>query len=269
MKKTEFLLIVFLFIFGSVCGWILEVFYRRIPSRKNPNGKWLNPGLLTGPWLPIYGFGTIFLYFATSLENVITVKGFGYVIILYFGSAVVMSGLELVGGSLLYNLLHMRLWDYREEKFNYKGYICLKFFNIWGLVSVIYYYFISKPLVNITQRYLSNVDIFAYFVGILWGFFILDLWNSMGVSAKLAKYAKENNIVIDFEKVKDEARDNPPADINAKKDNFFFVPRKDTIISFVESSRKRIESIPTTLNEIKDKVEDQEKKLKDILKNKA
>ena len=43
---------IFIFYIGSTCGWILELFFRRIV-----HGKWVNPGFLIGPYLPIYGFG--------------------------------------------------------------------------------------------------------------------------------------------------------------------------------------------------------------------
>ena len=40
---------IFIFYIGSTCGWILELFFRRIV-----HGKWVNPGFLIGPYLPIY-----------------------------------------------------------------------------------------------------------------------------------------------------------------------------------------------------------------------
>lgn len=43
---------------GSVGGWVLELFFRRIFSSK----KWINPGFLNGPYLPMYGCGTLLLY---------------------------------------------------------------------------------------------------------------------------------------------------------------------------------------------------------------
>ena len=52
------LVLAFLFYIGSSVGWILELFYRRIVSTK----KWINPGFLTGPYLPIYGIGLCMLF---------------------------------------------------------------------------------------------------------------------------------------------------------------------------------------------------------------
>ena len=53
---TVFLQIVFIFYLGSTFGWIIELIFRRIVHK-----KWVNPGFLIGPYLPIYGFGLVFL----------------------------------------------------------------------------------------------------------------------------------------------------------------------------------------------------------------
>ena len=53
-----------LFVIGSVLGYMLEVFYRRIFSRH----KWMNPGFLLGPYLPIYGIGVVVLYGISNIS---------------------------------------------------------------------------------------------------------------------------------------------------------------------------------------------------------
>ena len=53
-----------LFVVGSLIGWIIELFFRRFVSQK----KWMNPGFLTGPYLPIYGFGVLVLYGVSNLS---------------------------------------------------------------------------------------------------------------------------------------------------------------------------------------------------------
>ena len=58
-----FLIVLYLFFFGGVGGWVLELFFRRFFSGANPERKWLNPGFLFGPCLPLYGFGTVLLLF--------------------------------------------------------------------------------------------------------------------------------------------------------------------------------------------------------------
>ena len=50
------LVLAFLFYIGSIAGWVLELFFRKIVCSEH---KWINPGFLTGPYLPLYGFGCI------------------------------------------------------------------------------------------------------------------------------------------------------------------------------------------------------------------
>ena len=52
-----------LFVIGSLLGWVIELFFRRFVSQK----KWMNPGFLTGPYLPIYGFGVAVLYAVSNI----------------------------------------------------------------------------------------------------------------------------------------------------------------------------------------------------------
>ena len=53
-----FLCMAVLFAVGSIIGWIIELLFRRFFSSK----KWINPGFLVGPVLPLYGFGVMGLF---------------------------------------------------------------------------------------------------------------------------------------------------------------------------------------------------------------
>lgn len=52
-KFQVFLIVLYLFFFGGVGGWVLELLFRRFFSGANPERKWLNPGFLFGPCLPL------------------------------------------------------------------------------------------------------------------------------------------------------------------------------------------------------------------------
>ncbi len=56
----------FLFFIGSLAGWVLELVYRNL---KRKDGKWINPGFCTGPYVPLYGVGLCILYLLASLEQ--------------------------------------------------------------------------------------------------------------------------------------------------------------------------------------------------------
>ena len=57
-----------LFVIGSLFGWVIELFFRRFISQK----IWMNPGFLTGPFLPIYGFRVVVLYEVSNIPLGIT-----------------------------------------------------------------------------------------------------------------------------------------------------------------------------------------------------
>ena len=120
--EVGFLIITFLFMVGSMFGWVLELFFRRFISTANPQRKWINPGFLTGPCLPLYGFGLVALFIMSLLPFVgrdITVRLEAEEItaaILAMG--VVMTVIEFVAGLVFIKGLKVKLWDYSNERFN-------------------------------------------------------------------------------------------------------------------------------------------------------
>ena len=67
---NNILILAFLFFAGCLIGWGIEVIFRRFePSNKAR--KWINPGFLIGPYLPLYGFGLCTLYLLAGLEKFI------------------------------------------------------------------------------------------------------------------------------------------------------------------------------------------------------
>ena len=117
----QFLCIFFVYAF---LGWCTEVSYAALQT-----GKFVNRGFLNGPVCPIYGFGVvIILACLTPLKQ--------HFILLFLGSVVLTSLLELATGFVLEKLFHQRWWDYSDDPFNIGGYICLKFSIAWGLACL-------------------------------------------------------------------------------------------------------------------------------------
>lgn len=115
----------FYFLFWAVFGWFLEVVDRTLET-----GGFENRGFLNGPICPIYGFGVIIITHALAPLK-------SRVVMLYILSVLICTGFELFVGVLLEKLFHAKWWDYSEEKFNYKGFICLRISLLWGLGSVL------------------------------------------------------------------------------------------------------------------------------------
>ena len=136
---NNFLILAFLFFIGCFLGWGLEVIYRRF-SPANVSRRWINPGFLVGPYLPLYGFGLCALYLLANLENtsLISEVTAGSKILLFIVMSLVMTLFEYIAGVIFIKGMKVKLWDYSNEKFNFQGIICLKFSIYWALLGAVY-----------------------------------------------------------------------------------------------------------------------------------
>lgn len=123
-----FLTIAFLFFIGSIAGWGIEVVFRRFFSSANPERKWINPGFLSGPYLPLYGFSLIALYLLAMLERFIPIENTALRKAALFAiMAAAVTLVEYVAGLIFIKGMHVRLWDYSKQWGNIQGIICPKF----------------------------------------------------------------------------------------------------------------------------------------------
>lgn len=193
----EYLVIIStLFVIGSLVGYILEVLYRRIFSAK----KWINPGFLVGPYIPIYGFGVIILSAFSSID--FTSCGLpqwaaDLIIVVLIGVSLTL--IELIAGLIFIKGLHIKLWDYSDRWGNFKGIICPLFSLIWFAVGCLYYFLLNPALVKAIE-WISTNTIYAYFIGAVIGAMVVDTCYSLSVGIKLKKAA--GDIVVKYEQFK-------------------------------------------------------------------
>lgn len=189
----------FLFIFGSMLGYVIEVFFRRFVSMK----RWINPGFLKGPYLPIYGFGIVFFYVFSNINYLNPENQYAYIfnpIISIAIMGVLMTVLELIGGIVFINGMHIKLWDYSNMKGNYKGIICPLFSLIWTLCGVLFYFGVNPWLKYVVDFFEDNITIISFFVGIMVGLMTFDFIQSTKLTTRISRAAKENDFVINLEK---------------------------------------------------------------------
>ncbi len=114
-----------IFIFWAFIGWCIEVCYMTLET-----GEYQNRGFLNMPICPIYGFGVIMVtVFFRPLSHTF--------IPLFLATSLLCTSFELLVGLGMEKLFGTRWWDYSHEKFNFKGYICLKVSILWGLGCVL------------------------------------------------------------------------------------------------------------------------------------
>lgn len=131
---------IFLFILFSFLGWILEFAYRALANR-----NLVNPGVLLGPYVPIYGFGAlmlIILYSQTAHLDIFYRAG------IYF---LAISVMEYITGEILLLVFKRRYWDYTDDALNIRGHVCLPFSIYWVILALVFektFYPLSIHLVH-------------------------------------------------------------------------------------------------------------------------
>lgn len=195
--------IAFLFMIFSCIGWVSELFFRRFVSSK----KWINPGFLRGPYLPIYGFGVVCLYFYITI-----LKGFEasfpnqifFDLTIILGIGLLMTLIELIGGVIFIRGMKIQLWDYSNSWGNYKGVICPLFSLIWTVCGAVFYYLLYNPITNLIMNFIhiERFILAVFLMGIFYGIVIIDLVVSLQLTSKIKQFAKEKKLVIKWENLK-------------------------------------------------------------------
>lgn len=207
-----FILICTLFIIGSLVGWIIEVFFRRIFTAK----KWINPGFMVGPYLPLYGFGVLILYFIMQIPLNTGIDFWNYFIkIIIIGVA--MTLIELIAGLIFIKGLNIKLWDYSNRWGNFKGIICPLFSLLWLIVGTLYAFFVDPLLVK-GINWLGDNIIYSFFIGILIGMVIVDFAYSLHLGVRIKK--ANADFAVKFDEFKSYIRVE-----QGKKSLSFFTPR--------------------------------------------
>ena len=181
---------VLLFYLGGTLGWVLELFYRRFFSAK----KWINPGFLVGPFLPLYGFGLWILYGLASID-ISSLAPFPRVLVRVLLIGVGMTVIEYVAGKVFIVGMHVKLWDYSQKPGNIEGIICPEFSLYWTLLGAFYCYVIHPVFHYIVGWFFNNI-VLSFFLGAFFGVFVIDLFYSFRILAKIRKFAADNHITV-------------------------------------------------------------------------
>lgn len=132
----HYTIIQWLFFFYYYCfvGWCWESTYVSVKER-----RLINRGFLRGPFLPIYGSGA-------TMMLVVSRPFLGHPLLVYLAGCVGATVLELVTGVTMEALFKVRYWDYSDQKFNFRGYICLSSTLTWGFFTIMMTQFVQRPI---------------------------------------------------------------------------------------------------------------------------
>jgi len=153
---------------------------------KNREKKWINRGFLRGPALPIYGSAAIVILVATIpvKENVIHIFVFG---------ALAATLLELVTGTAMEKLFHVKYWDYSNMPLNFQGHICFFVSLFWGFLSVLLVRVVHVPVERLLlawPKLLCEILATVLLIVFVWDFneSFREAWDMRELLEKLTNY---------------------------------------------------------------------------------
>lgn len=129
--------IVLMFFIISFFGWLWEVVLYLINE-----GIFVNRGTLHGPWLPIYGGGSILI--------LLCLNKYRKNVLLQFLLAVILCGVLEYFTSVLLEITHngIRWWDYSGYFLNLHGRICAEGLLTFGFGGIAMVYFVAPAIDN-------------------------------------------------------------------------------------------------------------------------
>ena len=126
----------FIFIVYSFLGWLFESLKTSIKEKRI-----VNRGMLNLPFVIVYGLAAVIISIAFfDTRNIL---------LIFIGSTIYTSFLELTAGKVLEIFNKGRWWDYSKFKFNIEGYICLPMSLLWGALGTIGFLFINPLLLQL------------------------------------------------------------------------------------------------------------------------
>ena len=150
------------FFLASVAGYLAEVVYCSIVDKYF---EW-NRGFLFGPYVPIYGVGTLIIIGISQ-------KYLHNVFLLFLLTVVACSVVEYLASWIMEKLFKVRWWDYSTQKFNINGRICLLNGIMFGFAGLAIVYIIHPILAKLFSVIPEPLTITAAIICAL--FFIIDL----------------------------------------------------------------------------------------------
>lgn len=162
-----------LFISCSFIGWILECLLLLYQEK-----RLINRGFLTGPVIPLYGFGAVSIVYLLS-----TFKDDP--IMLFFTATILSAVIEYLTSVILEKVFNTRWWDYSNEKYNINGrlnIVTLVAFGFFGLILIYVYNPLFNKVLSLIPENIVYIITFVLFI-----IFLIDSSLSLMVAYNLKK----------------------------------------------------------------------------------
>ncbi len=157
----SFYFIIFDFFLYSILGWIYETIYESVRAK-----CLVNRGFLTGPIIPVYGFGAVLIYlFLRPLAH--------HPSVLFLGGMIFATSIEYLTAVALEKIFHTQWWTYDYFQFNFQNRIALVPSLFWGFMTLLDFDFLQPGMTYIINLFPYKTGLFVLHV--LAVTFILDL----------------------------------------------------------------------------------------------
>lgn len=261
----------FLFMIGCMAGWVIELVFRKFFGAHNPDHKWINPGFLIGPYLPLYGFGLVVLFMLSLIpylefSGYLPKEGWARSIVTIVIIGISLTVLEYIAGIIFIKGMHVRLWDYSKCWGNIQGIICPRFSLFWTLGGAGYYFLLRKPMIKLALWIIANKG-FCLIIGMIYGIFLVDVFYSFQLVAKIRRFAAEKQIVVRYEELKATIRQKAE-DSKDKVYFLFLVPAEKNIHDILRRYAEKLEGYADKLEEYKEEYKEKLEEYKEGYKEK-
>lgn len=132
--KYNYKYMLFTFFLISIFAWGLELSYSCII-----NNKFRLPGVLFGPWCPIYGFTALMLMLLVNEKDKMVHN--------FFKIFAVAMIVEYISSFISEKVFNRIIWDYSKFALNINGRVCIQMSIIFSVLGLLFIYDI-KPLIK-------------------------------------------------------------------------------------------------------------------------
>ncbi|MDE7287651.1 MAG: hypothetical protein K2N55_12535, partial [Lachnospiraceae bacterium] len=149
----------------------------------------VNRGFMRGPFLPSYGSVAIMML-------VVSMPFQDNIFLTYVAGCIGATALELVTGVAMEALFKVRYWDYSNQRFNFKGHICLSSTIAWGFLTILMTEFLHRGVEKVIFMIPYTVVVFVTVA--LTVYIIIDFTLSFKAAMDL------RDILVGLDKAKEE-----------------------------------------------------------------
>lgn len=139
-----------LYFIGAFIGFLFETMLKNFFFHS------MNNGILYGPWIPVYGFGTVITSAIANKVFKLKLKKWKKVLLTFVTVVVLVTILEECGGLLIEYVFHKKFWNYKKMLFNFGPYICLEMSLLWGILSLLFACYL-KPFLDLFIKKIPKV----------------------------------------------------------------------------------------------------------------